>query len=208
VPRRSTLALDGMNPYGMIIAVVCLATIVTSVNASEPEPSADALFAIVSAARVSADSERIVDPGAFARENLEDTLRSIDAAAGRAHSDNLDWTRDALLVGLGALNTFDAVYSIKRSETKTDPVALQMQVTNCGTPSVLTIGFRMEEGLWRMHSFHFDWTKSATSWYRDGLMPVESWKHVRARDRSRYFNESNLGKVLELKLPPTNDKCQ
>jgi hypothetical protein len=196
-----------MNLHSTILVAIGAASMSTLVNAAEPAPTPTELFSIVSAARVSASSERIVDPGAFARENLEDTLRGIDAAASRAHTDGLDWERDALLAGLTVLNTFDAVYSVELSVTHVDPTALRMQVTNCGRPSVLTIGFRLEEGLWRMHSFDFDSRMQATSWYRASLKPLQSWTHVPARDRSRYFNESNLGKALDFKFAPKKDDC-
>ena len=110
-----------MSQYGVIFSSVGIALISMLASASEPVPSAGDLFAIVSAARASARAEQIVDPGAFAREMLEDTLRRVDTAARHGHSNGLDWERDALLTGLSGLQAFDTVYAFELRATHVDP---------------------------------------------------------------------------------------
>jgi hypothetical protein len=36
------------------------------------------------------------------------------------------------------------------------------------------------------------------SWFHPGLQPIKEFAFLEVRDRSRYFNESNLGKALGL----------
>jgi hypothetical protein len=191
--------------YGVLMG---LALPVTSSIAAEPTPSANELFTIISAARETARSDRIVDPGAFSRERLERTLRNVDATADDPKREDLDWARDELLAGLAWLHTFDDVYSYELASIDGDPAALKLQVTTCGKkPRLLTLGFRHEEGLWRMNKSVSDSTPAATKWFHSGLKAIHVWPHVTSRDRSRYLNESPIGAALGLKLTPTKDGC-
>jgi|SRR6185369_2178947 len=198
-----------MKPFRLLQGLILTTWMTTVAFATDPQPpSADELFSLVSAIRQSASATHISDPGAFSRERLEEALRNIDSSAEEPSRPGLNWERDTLLTSLAWLHWFDEVYSYALSSTELDPIALSMQVTVCGKyPSMLTLGFRYEEGLWRIHSMVSSSVKSSTSWFREGLQPVKSWPHVPSRDRSRYFNESRAGKSLGMNVKPKKEEC-
>jgi hypothetical protein len=195
--RAAFLATAGLASFVMIAAA-----------SDKGERNANELFAIVSAVRETARADRIVDPGAFSRERLEATLRNIDASVDEASAVGINWEREALLGGLVTLHNFDAVFSYAISSTDFDPIALRMQVTTCGKPWVLTIGFRKEDGLWRINSADFNSTPEAGQWYAVGMKPIRLWPHVKNRETSRQYNESIFGKAMGSGAKPIEDDCK
>lgn len=160
-----------------IAAVLILAAPMTTV-AGDVAPSADLLFSIFSAARDEARSGRIADPKFFSRERLEKALRFADGLIEDTQVPGFDMTREGLLDVLSVVEV-DAVYSYEIHPMDDDPVALQLQVMLDGRPVLLTIGFELESGEWRMNNIevHLD----GRSWYQSDLKPLRTWDRLPAR---------------------------
>jgi hypothetical protein len=171
-----------MTRFRNLFAIFGAALAAATIEAGEVASLGDDLFSVVRAVRDAARSDRISDPSHFSRKWLEDVLRGVDATSGEDAA-GFDLARDELLVGLATFNNFDAVYSYQLTSTDQDPVALRMQLSNCGNPGVLTIGFRMEAGTWKIHSRVLALGQLDVAWYRDGLVPIQSWPRIVPRHR-------------------------
>ncbi len=195
-----------MNPHLRIFGMVCLLLTSYAMAADSASPTADDLFEIVSTIRSEAEADRPNDPRHYSREWLELALRDIASSRAERQSD-LNYERDALLASFSTFQVLDAVYKYEMVSTPNSPVSLQLRASSCGTPYLLTIGFRYEDGMWRLSHYASSTAPEHVSWYRVGLKPVQTWAPIPPRDRSRYLSESNLGQALGLSINPKNGTC-
>jgi hypothetical protein len=159
----------------IMFALTSAAPVTTS--AGEIAPSPDELFSVFSASRDGARSGRIVDPKFFSRVRLEKALRFADGLIEDTQVPGFDMTREGLLDVLSVVGV-EAVYSYGISSMAGDSVALRMQVSLDGRPVLLTIGFQMEAGLWRMNNTLIDFSGD---WYQSNLKPVRTWPRLLPR---------------------------
>jgi hypothetical protein len=138
------------------------------------------------------------DPRFFTREWLERAIRGALASRSQPDRPGLNWVEDSLLTQFGLGVTEDKIYSYKLLNEVRGGGDLEMHVTYCNSPSTLTVSFVSEDGAWRVRQINFDTTKKAEAWYRPDLVPLAEFAHIELRDRSRFFNESNLGNALGL----------
>jgi hypothetical protein len=77
--------------------------------------------------------------------------------------------------------------------------SLEMRVLDrCNRPYTYTIKFVFEDSAWRILGTKSNSSKTGKSWFHPGLQPIKEFAFIEVCDRSRYFNESNLGKALGL----------
>jgi hypothetical protein len=94
---------------------------------------------------------------------------------------DLNWVADSLLAHLSVGIDIERVYSIGAADAST-----------------LTIAYVFEDGAWRIVHVTSNSAKAGQAWFRTALKPMKEFAHLQLRDRSRYINESNLGKALGL----------
>jgi hypothetical protein len=93
-----------------------------------------------------------------------------------------------------------SVYSYELAKSEPGATGLQMHVTDrCNRPSN-TIQFVLEDGAWRIAGTNHDSSKGGQAWFKPDLKPIKEFPSITIRDRTRYFNESNLGTSLGLKV--------
>jgi hypothetical protein len=167
--------------------------------------TADELFAVFVAMKASTVVMQLIaqneDPRFYSREWIEDAVRSAVRVAAQPEATGLNWVEDSLLASLSVGIAVERVYRVELIDAGTGKESLAMQVTDsCQRPSTLTITYVYENDAWRIAHVNSDSSKAGQAWFRAGLKPLKEFAHVQLRDRSRYFNESNLGKGLGLNV--------
>jgi hypothetical protein len=185
-----------------------LLTVLIAVAASAQEPSGDEsalagqLFKRFVDLRLSVGSGQHSDPRFFSRKWIEEAIRSALDTKNQPNRPGLNWVEDSLLTSFALGLSQDAIYSYKVHNEGPGTSDLEMQITYCDSPSTITVKFVNEDATWRVQGVHHDGTAKAKSWYRPDLVPLVVFAHIEPRDRSRYFNESNLGVALGLDFKP------
>jgi hypothetical protein len=183
-----------------LMLVVGLSAEANAFDAPAPRPSAEQLFEIVTALRSADVSGHAEDPRYFSRSWLEQSIGKTNAAVDQPEVSGLNWVKDSFLASMNVVSTIERVYSYSLVHRNDAGVALQMQTFGCSKPGTLILTFLFEEGAWRISGSSSDTTREGTSWYRAELVPIKRWPAIPQRDRSRYFNESTLGKTLGLNV--------
>jgi len=169
---------------------------------SEKSGLASELFKTFVELRQSIGAKQHSDPQFYSRKWIELSLRSALDDPKQPDRPGLNWTADSLLSSFGLGLTVDKIFSYALADETDESAKLALHVTYCERPSSLIIGFIVEDGKWRVSTVRYDSTEKAKSWYRPELPPVVEFAHVDVRDRSRYFNESNLGTAVGLDVNP------
>jgi hypothetical protein len=164
--------------------------------AAEQSDTATELFRTFVEIRHSVGNSQHSDPRFFTREWLERAIRGALASRSQPDRPGLNWVEDSLLTQFGLGLTVDRIYSYKLLNETSGRGDLEMHVTYCNSPSTLAVSFVSEDGAWRVRGTKSDSTKK--TWYRPDLAPLVEFEHIDVRDRSRYFNEGNLGTALGL----------
>jgi hypothetical protein len=171
--------------------------------ATERPVTADELFGVFVAMKASTVETDLIarneDPRFYSREWLDDAIRSALEASKQPEAPDLNWVADSLLTKLSTGIGIERVYRILLIDAGEGKGSLAMQVTDsCQRPSTLTIAYIFEDGAWRIAHVNSDSSKAGQAWFRAGLKPTKEFAHLQLRHRSRYINESNLGKALGL----------
>jgi hypothetical protein len=198
-PRRSTSSLNAMKRALLLFAVLVAAS---AGGADEKPDVAGELFRTFVDLRQSVGNGRHSDPRFFSRKWLEESIRNALATRNEPNRPGLNWVEDSLLTSFALGLSEDAIYSYRLLNEGPGTGDLEMQVTYCDWPSTTTIKFISEDGAWRVRGVHFDGTTKAKKWYRPDLVPQVVFVHFEPRERSRYFNESNLGRALGFDFKP------
>jgi hypothetical protein len=204
-PRRSTLSLDAMTRA--LVALFALVGTAATIASSQESTSvgsdvAGDLFRRFVELRQSIGVGQHSDPRFFSREWLERSIRDALATRNEPEQPGLNWVEDSLLTSFALGLSEDTIYSYKLVSRIADEGDLEMHVSDCNSPSTITVKFVSEDGAWRVSGVKFDSTTSAKEWYRPDLVPIIVFAHIDPRDRSRYFNQSNLGIALGLDVKP------
>jgi hypothetical protein len=139
------------------------------------------------------------DPKFYSRAWLEDAVRTALKASVQSEAPGLNWVEDSLLTNVSSGIWVQSVYGYALVDASPERGWLSMQVVDeCQRPSTFTIEFTFEDGAWRISHTKSDSSLKGTAWFRSDLKPVKEFLPVQLRDRSRYINESNLGRSLGL----------
>jgi hypothetical protein len=189
------------------LSLISAATIGGTASSAERSTgiSADELFAVFVDLRTSITFDHSIaqyeDPRFYTRAWLEDAVKSALRSTKEPDRPGLNWAQDSLLAKLSAAMVVQSVYSYELAQSEPGATGLQMHVTDrCNLPSTYTIQFVLEDGAWRIASTNHDSSKSGQAWFKPDLKPIKEFPSITLRDRTRYFNESNLGTSLGLKV--------
>ena len=139
------------------------------------------------------------DPRFYSRAWLEDAIRNALKASMQPEAPGLNWVEDSLLSSLVSGLGMHSVYGYALVDAGSERGSLEMRVLDrCNRPYTYTIKFVFEDGAWRISGTKSNSSKTGISWFHPGLQPIKEFASVEVRDRSRYFNESNLGKAIGL----------
>jgi hypothetical protein len=192
-----------------VLFIACANTAATSTLAlaqvSSPPANdqalADSVFGVFVALRTVAVSNEADDPRFYAREWLEDAIRSAMHARSIPPEPGLDWVADSRMTRLSVSYGVNSVYAYSAVPSGPSRVALTMRTTGCRShPAVITLTFVLENSDWRIAQARFDSTPKSNTWFLPDLKPIREFAPLAHRDRSRYFNESPLGKSLGLQV--------
>jgi hypothetical protein len=192
-----SVMINGLIPFSEAIAADAVSP------ATEKPVTADELFGVFVAMKASTvvaqGVARNEDPRFYSREWIDDAIRSALDASKQPAPPDLNWVQDSLLAKLSIGIGIERVYGISQADAGAGKGSLIMQVTDqCQRPSTLTIGYVFEDGAWRIVHVNSNSTKAGQAWFRTTLKPMKEFAHLQVRDRSRYINESHLGKALGL----------
>jgi hypothetical protein len=189
------------------LSLISAATIAETASMAEHSTSVsgDELFAVFVDLRTSITFNHSIaqyeDPRFYARAWLEDAIKSALRSTKEPDRPGLNWAQDSLLAKLSAAMVVQSVYSYELARPERGATGLQMHVTDrCNRPSSYTIQFVLEDGAWRIAGTNHDSSKSGQAWFKPDLKPIKGFPIITLRDRTRYFNESNLGTSLGLKV--------
>ncbi len=188
--------------YLLFTVLIAAAAGSAQVPAGEKLADASELFRTFVDLRQSVGNGHHSDPRFFSRKWLEDSIRDALATRKQPSRPGLNWVEDSLLTSFALGLSEDAIYSYRLLNEGAGTGDLEMHVTYCDWPSTITIRFIDEDGAWRVQGAHFDSTAKAKTWYQPDLVPLVMFVHIEPRDRSRYFNESNLGRALGFDFKP------
>jgi hypothetical protein len=189
-------------------ALPLFTVLIAATAGSAQEPAVDKpavaseLFETFVELRHSVGNGQHSDPRYFSRTWLEESIRNALAARNQPNRPGLNWVEDSLLTSFALGLSQDAIYSYRLVNEGPGVGDLEMQVTYCDQPSTTTIKLISENGAWRVRGVNHDGTTKAKAWYRPDLVPLVVFVHIEPRERSRYFNESNLGRALGFNFKP------
>jgi hypothetical protein len=192
----------------MRLALPLFTVLIAATASSAQEPAVDKsavaseLFKTFVDLRQSVGNGQHSDPRFFSRKWLEESIRNALAARNQPNRPGLNWVEDSLLTSFALGLSQDAIYSYRLLNEGPGVGDLEMHVTYCDQPSTTTIRFLGENGAWRVRGVNHDATTKAKAWYRPDLVPLVVFVHIEPRERSRYFNESNLGSALGFDFKP------
>jgi hypothetical protein len=168
-------------------------------SCSEIDELFDVFVAMNASTMVTQLVARDEDPRFYSRAWIDDAIRSALDDLKEPDAPDLNWVADSLLAHLSVGSDIERVYSIGVADALSEKGSLVMQVTDqCQRPSTLTIAYVFEDGAWRIVHVTSNSAKAGQAWFRTALKPMKEFAHLQLRDRSRYINESNLGKALGL----------
>jgi hypothetical protein len=167
--------------------------------------TADDLFAVFVALRSSIVYDHSIaqyeDPRFYTRQWLEYAIRSALAAAKEPDRPGLNWIQDSLLTNFGTTLAVQADYGYELVNSESTHAALLLRVVDeCKRPSSYMMDFAFENGAWRVSHTKSVSTTAGKAWFHSGLTLVKEFPHIKLRDRSRYLNESILGKTMGLNV--------
>jgi len=201
--------LFGLSNFAVVLCFTLMSAATIGGTASSAERltgvSADELFAVFVDLRSSITFDHSIaqyeDPRFYNRAWLEDAIKSALRSTKEPDRPGLNWVQDSLLAKLSAAMVVQSVYGYELAKSESGATGLQMHVTDrCNRPSTYTIQFVLEDGIWRIAGTNHDSSKGGQAWFKPDLKPIKEFPSITLRDRTRYFNESNLGMSLRLKV--------
>ena len=199
-PRGFYRMIHSLALFALGVSVVAVGA--DASRASEQPGVASQLFKTFVELRQSIGAKQHSDPQFYSRKWIESSLRSALDDPKQPDRPGLNWIADSLLSSFSLGVSVDKIYSYALADQAEGSGKLALHVTYCERPSSLIVGFVFEGGTWRVSTVQYDSAEKAQSWYRPDLPPLVEFAHVDVRDRSRYFNESNLGTAVDLYVKP------